>query len=91
MKNPTEMTVDELMAQAKANRAEAGTSVVDKKAQPFENFVVYSAKGAYCGNFSLPENFTEGSKATVLTYMANLGLDLRIPGSTKRELTMDDM
>lgn len=62
-----------------------------KKEQPFENFVVYSPKGKYLGNFSLPENFTEGTKEAVMAFMANCGLDLRAPGSTKQELTLDDL
>ena len=62
-----------------------------KKEQPFENFVVYSTKGTYLGNFSLPENFSEGSKAVVLSHLKALGLDLRAPGASKKEITADDL
>ena len=62
-----------------------------KKDQPFENFVVYSAKGTYLGNFSLPENFSESSKEVVLAHLANIGLDLRTPGSSKKEITAEDL
>lgn len=62
-----------------------------KKEQPFINYVVYSAKGTYLGNFSLPENFSEGSKEVVLGHLKALGLDLRAPGASKKEITADDL
>ena len=67
------------------------TSAPAKKEAPFENFVVYSAKGTYLGNFSLPENFSEGSKEVVLGHLKALGLDLRTPGASKKEITADDL
>ena len=67
------------------------TPASSKKDSPFENFVVYSAKGTYLGNFSLPENFSEGSKAVVLGHLKALGLDLRAPGASKKEITADDL
>lgn len=71
----------------------AGTtsSAPAKKEAPFENFVVYSTKGTYLGNFSLPENFSESSKAVVMAHLKALGLDLRTPGASKKEITADDL
>lgn len=81
------LSVEEIIALSKAKSASAPA----KKEQPFENFVVYSAKGTYLGNFSLPENFSESSKAVVMQHLANIGLDLRAPGSSKKEITADDL
>lgn len=80
------LSVEDIIAMAKAKSASA-----PKKEAPFENFVVYSAKGTYLGNFSLPENFSEGSKTVVLQHLANIGLDLRAPGASKKEITADDL
>lgn len=69
----------------------ANTTTPAQKPAPFTNFVVYSAKGTYLGNFSLPDNFTESSKEVVMNHLANIGLDLREPGSSKKEITADDL
>jgi hypothetical protein len=79
------MTIEELLAQSLATKATA------KKESPFETHVVYSAKGIYLGNFSLPENFSESSKKVILGHLASLGLELRAPNATKKEITADDL
>jgi hypothetical protein len=83
---PNELEI--LMAQL---AQKTGASTPSKKDAPFVNYVVYSAKGTYLGNFSLPDNFTENSKAVVLNHLASIGLDLREPGSSKKEITAEDL
>lgn len=68
----------------------AGTATATKKDAPFTSYTVYLNEH-YIGNYSLPENFTEGTKETVLTALKALGLELRAPGSTKRELSLSDL
>ena len=61
-----------------------------QKEAPFESFTVYFNEH-YIGNFSLPSNFSDTSKATVLGALKAKGLELRTPGATKRELTAEDL
>lgn len=82
-----EMTTQELLAQVIAG---SGASTPAKKDAPFISYTVYLNEH-YIGNYSLPENFTEGTKEAVLTAMKALGLELRAPGSTKRELSLTDL
>ena len=80
-----EQDVAELLAKAFSAKS------VAKKESPFETHVVYSAKGTYLGNFSLPENFSDASKAVILNHLAGLGLELRAPNASKKEITADDL
>jgi hypothetical protein len=79
------LTIEELLAQSLSTKSAA------KKESPFETHVVYSAKGTYLGNFSLPENFSENSKKVILNHLAGLGLELRAPNASKKEITADDL
>lgn len=82
-----EVSVQDLLSQVIAG---SGASTPAKKDAPFISYTVYINEH-YVGNFSLPENFTEGTKEAVLTAMKALGLELRAPGSTKRELSLADL
>ena len=82
-----EMTTQELLASVIAG---SGASVPAKKDAPFISYTVYINEH-YVGNFSLPENFTDSTKEAVLSAMKSLGLELRAPGSTKRELSLADL
>ena len=81
------MTVEELMAVAESASKVSGVS---KKEAPFTSYTVYMNEH-YIGNFSLPENFTEQTKEAVMTALKAIGLELRAPGSTKRELSLTDL
>jgi len=83
------MTREEYLALANM----ASTQSVPATTAKATSFVVYSTylNENYVGNFSVPENFTEGTKEAVLNAMKLLGLELRIPGATKRELSIDDL
>lgn len=85
------MSQELTQAQAIARLLGGANPTPAKKEAPFENFVMYSTKGTYLGNFSLPENFSESSKAVVLGHLKALGLDLRTPGASKKEITADDL
>lgn len=61
------------------------------KEAPFENYTMYSAKDIYLGNYSLPENFSEATKETVMTFFANKGIKLLKPGSTRKDISMDEL
>lgn len=78
-------TMEQLLAKAFSAKS------VAKKESPFETHVVYSSKGTYLGNFSLPENFSDASKEVILNHLASLGLELRAPNATKKEITADDL
>ena len=80
--------LEKLMAELASKTTSTTTA---KKDAPFENFVVYSAKGTYLGNFSLPDNFSDASKEVVLGHLSAIGLDLRTPGASKKEITADDL
>jgi len=80
------MTVEQLMAVAES----ASKVSVTKKDAPFTSYTVYMNEH-YVGNFSLPENFTDSTKTAVLSAMKTIGLELRAPGSTKRELNLTDL
>ena len=82
-----EVSVQDLLSQVIAG---SGASTPAKKDAPFISYTVYINEH-YVGNFSLPENFTESTKEAVLTAMKALGLELRAPGSTKRELSLTDL
>lgn len=87
MENTQQVSVQDLLSQVISG---TGAGVPAKKEAPFISYTVYINEH-YVGNFSLPENFTEGTKDAVLSAMKALGLELRAPGSTKRELTMTDL
>lgn len=82
-----EVSVQDLLSQVIAG---SGASTPAKKDAPFISYTVYLNEH-YIGNFSLPENFTDSTKEAVLTAMKALGLELRAPGSTKRELSLADL
>lgn len=78
------MTLEELLAlNATANQTA-------KKEAPFQSYTVYLNEH-YVGNFSVPENFTQSTKDAVLQAMKTLGLELRAPGSTKKEISISDL
>lgn len=83
----TEVSVQDLLSQVIAG---SGASTPAKKDAPFISYTVYINEH-YVGNFSLPENFTDSTKEAVLSAMKALGLELRAPGSTKRELSLADL
>ena len=68
----------------------AGATQKPAKEAPFESYTVY-VNEHYIGNFSLPANFSETSKATVLGALKAKGLELRAPGTSKKELTAEDL
>jgi hypothetical protein len=80
------MTVEQLMAVAES----ASKVATVKKEAPFTSYTCYMNEH-YIGNFSLPENFTDSTKDAVLSAMKAIGLELRAPGSTKRELSLTDL
>lgn len=82
-----EVSVQDLLSQVIAG---SGASTPAKKEAPFISYTVYLNEH-YIGNYSLPENFTDGTKEAVLSAMKALGLELRAPGSTKRELSLADL
>jgi len=82
-----EVSVQDLLSQVIAG---AGSSVAPKKDAPFISYTVYLNEH-YIGNYSLPENFTDSTKEAVLTALKAVGLELRAPGSTKRELSLADL
>ena len=84
---PQEMSVEQMLASVISG---AGTATAPKKDSPFTSYTVYLNEH-YIGNYSLPENFTEGTKEAVLAALKALGLELRAPGSTKRELSLADL
>ena len=61
------------------------------KEAPFENFTMYTSKDIYIGNFSMPDNFSEVTKASVLALFASKNLKLLKPGATKKDITLDDL
>lgn len=77
------MSLEDLLA------LNAQTTAVKKEA-PFQSYTVYLNEH-YVGNFSVPENFTPSTKEAVLSAMKTLGLELRAPGSTKKEISISDL
>jgi len=83
----SQMTLADVLAGATSTaRANA-----PKKEQPFTNYTMYSAKDMYLGNFSLPDNFSEVTKASIMQYFENKGIKLLTPGATKRDITLDEL
>ena len=79
------MTLEELLALNAATQ-----NATAKKEAPFQSYTVYLNEH-YVGNFSVPENFTPATKEAVMTAMKTLGLELRAPGSTKKELSLSEL
>lgn len=83
-----EMSVQEMLANVIAG---AGTATAPaKKDAPFTSYTVYINEH-YIGNFSLPNNFPEGTKTAVMTALRAKGLELRDPGTNVRELSLADL
>lgn len=68
----------------------SGATSKPVKEAPFESYTVY-VNEHYIGNFSLPSNFSEASKTIVLGALKAKGLELRLPGTNKKELTAEDL
>ena len=59
-----------------------GTTKTESK---FENHTMYF-NDIYIGNYSMPDNFSDVTKASVTQLFDTLGIKLLVPGSTKKDI-----
>lgn len=83
---PQEQSIEEILG----NLGSAMKKPAPKESN-FENFTVYTAKDIYIGNFSMPDNFSEVTKASVRALFDKKGLKLLTPGSNKKDIELDEL
>ena len=87
----TKEDIERAMNAVKENQSKTTGAPVKDKAPAFHNYTMYSAKDVYIGNYSMPENFSEVTKASLTEFFAKKGIRLLAPGSVKKDITMDDL
>lgn len=80
MANETQPSIADIFS-ALASKQTASTA----KEKNFENYTIYFNE-IYIGNYSLPSDFSDTTKASVLKLFETLGIKLLTPGSTKKDI-----
>jgi hypothetical protein len=67
-------------------------STATKSESKFDNFTMYTpdvnGDEQYIGNYSMPDNFSEVTKANIKAKIASLGIRLQTPGTaTKKDIS----
>jgi hypothetical protein len=85
--NQEQPTIEEILA----GLAGRTTSQTKPKEQPFTNYTMYTGKDVYIGNYSMPDNFSDVTKASVLAFFEKKGIKLLTPGATRKDISIDDL
>jgi hypothetical protein len=85
MQNISNMTIEQIQAMASQNAGLSST----KKESAFDTYTMWvpdvNGDDTYIGNYSMPLDFTEVTKANVKALFAKKGIRLQAPGVSQRK------